>query len=1427
MKPKVEADPAGAGRPDGPPEALRSQSTTLFHETPHSPVPPNPKDAASIDALRRRLAEKGAAFDAAVRSFSLKEERIPPLPSTKLPEIPTGTPHWQQIRQRWGEATNYRYSRAWKTSRMDFLAFAALAPMVVEGIWGAAYCAEQQGDFVAALAMLLWRQDQVAAAPVLARATAALAMRLRMNETTIRFLKAAASLPNGPVEAYVYEALRFGLTLQVVTFFYENPTAANRFDSSLTAYLLAKTAEHNPHVVLEVDANDSLSFESCFPTLLDHAKDTPTHEYTESQGIEATLQNDIRRLQDELSDEEIAVGEENTVGPYMQQVDAARRMGDYDDAQSVAAHALAAARSNRWKETFRKALAEIRAQRPVREVRVQRSLPPSTSPVNSARPRPAPRRSPTAPLWQQASDEAVRGNLPGAIALYEQFLDDAVKKGEWPERADQAVNGLTVVYNQQGKRDQAIATMRRHESRIKNRFPFHNQLATLYFISGQFSLAAEHFNKALSLAPGPVERQKAQNNARVAEDRAKQVRGSTAPQIVAQDDPTALELKREYLAPLHASIRMAEVTLELDPFLAPDVDRLTKSGREIKGLDRAKIARKEFDYSFVAELDRKAARVETTQGFRSQIIASALWVVYDRNWHQNEEALKALPDPRLLQTRLAGSLADDAAAQDRNAVAREYYCCVLQRNPNDNLAVASVGNYTRTLTGERFDTGSQKFRFERLRELLEDPRSSREVLWVVLSAASLSVAAYNALLKALEPVQDAIRKTTSELLFDHRAESSTFAAIVTDGARLISERQERVHGQFQRFLSSEFSIVRGAKAVFNELPAFDYDLPNNPIDFTKNGRVSRWPALLLQPILSYLNTSSPTEKHLHYSAVEAAIQSARAEIIEYPTRFARRTLLPILDRWQEELLAHYQEWERSVAPELTLRLEDVRKGDSYYDLHVLVSNARHCRTAHDVRVEITVNGWRTQQLEGWTHRAIDGGAAEPQSWRLEKSPSQPSVTSVLATATLTHVGLHGTPHKKEVEFDIPLRVIPYRRFESPYHPGPPVRDDAMLKGRDPLVNELCEKLSDSVRCTFVRVIGARRTGKSSVLEAVHRKLRQAMNPPVFVTERFDMGIAGSSTVDLLLETWADYIHRAARAVGRDIREYRPDSKGIATNSFLRWLADDVRPAGHPVLLLDEFQTIALHFDDLTLKGFFNFWKAMIEKRLLSGIVCGKDSMDDLIAQRNLGNQLASLQTEIVDYLDEKAARELIEKPIPLPMDLPTEFEEYRGGSRYTEGALKRILELTAASPFYIQHLCDKIVKILNRDEPKAMVVTELVVAKAQAELLRNESFVTLFENLTDFKPLLTRAGDENELEGRILWGIANSTRDRPGVDMASLIKGWPAQRRTNAIRELQRLIRRGVVLSDDNGMYQRVRVGLFKAWLQNNRCFEELEESTS
>lgn len=398
----------------------------------------------------------------------------------------------------------------------------------------------------------------------------------------------------------------------------------------------------------------------------------------------------------------------------------------------------------------------------------------------------------------------------------------------------------------------------------------------------------------------------------------------------------------------------------------------------------------------------------------------------------------------------------------------------------------------------------------------------------------------------------------------------------------------------------------------------------------------------------------------------------------------------------------------------------------------------------------------------------------------------------------------------------------FETIENPYAAyaeGGVVGEPTMFYGRDELINNITSVIQNSlVQSKSVAVFGQKRAGKSSILYHLKKKLEA--NEDLLV---IDLGNIGSildeqASAPLLYQILWSILRKLEYAI-----EDMADNKGLA--SLALDFPSDSEFYSHPsplvlfkdlfdsyrrkasrikdwqnlrvVLLIDEFSYIyGLITSGRIPESFMKNWKALLQENYFSVVLAGQDVMPKF--KQRFPNEFGTTQDERVSYLKRADAEKLIDEPIRIG--------GRQGESRYREKAIDLIVDLTAGSPFYIQIMCDRLVKYMN--EKHARLVTEADVEQVRNELVRGVNALSLdkFDNLINSGDTSEGAiSDEDAL--MVLKAIAVNSHTGP-CNRSSVA----CKTRTSVDIILNDLVSREVI-EREQAQYYRIRVGLFKDWL--------------
>lgn len=383
-----------------------------------------------------------------------------------------------------------------------------------------------------------------------------------------------------------------------------------------------------------------------------------------------------------------------------------------------------------------------------------------------------------------------------------------------------------------------------------------------------------------------------------------------------------------------------------------------------------------------------------------------------------------------------------------------------------------------------------------------------------------------------------------------------------------------------------------------------------------------------------------------------------------------------------------------------------------------------------------------------------------------------------------------------------------------------VEDDSMFKGREETISEICENIIKGKKC--YAIYGQKRSGKSSVLFHIAKRLR---NDNKALAVHFSIGenLLGDRDTDesvlnnlyyLFLKEIENGLKRVDRIKFRELfnRGVRWDDIKDNPEAQFRDRLDSIIDAikdnysfesSKIILLIDEYTYLYSFIKTKKLSSqFMAKMKALIENNYFTVVVAGHDAMPQFL--NDFANEFKIFEPYKLSYIDEKSARELIEDPI----------RNEDGSSRYQPEAVNKILELSACSPFYIQILCDEIVKYANANRHSPITIID--VNNVLKLLVSNQGSISKgdFENLVSsgdgkLNPTLV-AKTYN-----ILQEIAVRTRKIEYCPQ----KDINVYGRSEDDVIINDLIERDVVVNDKLYVGEKrikIKVQLYKEWINNN-----------
>ena len=563
----------------------------------------------------------------------------------------------------------------------------------------------------------------------------------------------------------------------------------------------------------------------------------------------------------------------------------------------------------------------------------------------------------------------------------------------------------------------------------------------------------------------------------------------------------------------------------------------------------------------------------------------------------------------------------------------------------------------------------------------------------------------------------------------------------------------------------------------------------------------------------YWDEREYVERELGYGRLKAQLQSVLDDIQKQPTRIAIEYLAPFADELASKIQADWENFSTSSKPQL--ELTNVLSGHGYYVPHengtvtvkLELSSAEGSAPIEGASVRVLGDGELSLVENCDSPEVLRGGQRREIAVLLRPTDQQLLDRAFTLRASL-EFRRRSDGASDNLEFTIPIRIgqrETFTQINNPYKDyagGTVVAEPEMFFGREELISGIIDQCCSGPAGQCFVLYGQKRSGKSSVLEQLERRITKPVLPVLATVGTIETTDSNTNFIRLLLnelerklknvfkETFSNIV-RSDLIVEQPIEAFRKSIELV-----IDMLKERGWDAPRIVFLVDEFSYIYEYIKEgIASPTFMRQWKALLQLKTFSAVLVGQDSMPRFISEYR--NEFGVIKSERISYLTESEARQLAENPILLD-----------GESRFKGNSMAALLRLTAGSPYFLQIFCDRLVRHLNSQ--CAPFVTEADIDEIKRQLVLSD--VRL--HIDDFDPLISVASEsvaeaprENYLG--LLASIANNSDIFVGArasDLAS-ISDTTALLKDLADRE---------VITSDAAQRVLIRVGLFSEWLRNN-----------
>jgi preprotein translocase subunit YajC len=577
---------------------------------------------------------------------------------------------------------------------------------------------------------------------------------------------------------------------------------------------------------------------------------------------------------------------------------------------------------------------------------------------------------------------------------------------------------------------------------------------------------------------------------------------------------------------------------------------------------------------------------------------------------------------------------------------------------------------------------------------------------------------------------------------------------------------------------------------------------------------------------NYRNSNIFEDRAYVLSQLVSRIDALCEQIVKYPTYLSYEVFLQRLYRQKEivdnEQVRLYEEY----PPELTISLSDnssYKEDDGMVRFHLSIHNQAGRQAADNINISVEDSAVLSyiNKYDGQI-RGIKGGTAGEKIiyFQLQQRFLQEKVCDVTVNITYEYNSLNTEPAPVHLSSVFTLNL--YNKDEFTTVPnrytgmvGNPMTNKDMFFGREELINKLVSQIKGEDgsfnKGHAVALFGQTRAGKSSILYHCKNKIREKYKEEAIIV---DCGSVGeiedlehflSIIIDRLILELEDYHTHLYHSLKEMMENYKGKILNDRANIqfhfgafFTRFNAFLEKQTSKKiiVLMIDEFTYFHKWIKDGKISpDFMKMWKAIMQNYGVFAIVVGQDNMP--VFKKENQNEFSAMKLEQVTYLDRESAIRLMSEPIL-----------YNKETRYRQGALDRLFELTAGSPFLILILCDKLVDHLN--DTKSIYITRALIDEFIREKILCQKGA--IDEGTFESQINDRAKTEiYEKNRKILLSLARAQRINGEAEF-SAVKCADIPEEEGKANIIERLIERNVVSVRENRYYS-ITVGILGEWL--------------
>lgn len=653
---------------------------------------------------------------------------------------------------------------------------------------------------------------------------------------------------------------------------------------------------------------------------------------------------------------------------------------------------------------------------------------------------------------------------------------------------------------------------------------------------------------------------------------------------------------------------------------------------------------------------------------------------------------------------------------------------------------------------------------------------------------------------------------------------NTFTASILKAAKILNQKQDEL-----RNIMVEISNTILSQPFTSDIMAYlENESWKNYLTATDYSRLSTICYKILKRSQDYFNTGDFENRSDCLRAILIEAKELLQLVQKEPTDISYDLFLPVLEQIILRVTEKQNDLYQVFLPKLTWNetIQPFRTPDGQIQVQLTLENEINYQSADSVTI---VNVFGPDVLwfgEVPTVQTVRGGDEVEIGILMAVSDSAKTAGSFTATINYTYK-CNDAPQSViiknlETEFTFIVRNENFVPLINPYsaYEGKVMDDDTMFVGRSTQIQQIMDMIcpNEDGIMNYGRAIamyGQTRTGKSSLMYHLKKKLIERYQDNILIWDIGNIGELPESSEYmanflynlLYIGSEAIYDNDALSDVVEEIgltpplQEIRQEPSFAVTlfNEYMKKLDTILKQEQKIiVLLVDEFTYLHGYIKEGKIpSSFMRFWKALLQNYCVFAIVAGQDDMPEFM--REYQNEFACMELLKLNYLDERDAKLLVQKPL--------ESANQRAGLFRNDGCIHKIYNLTAGSTYLTIILCSKLVNYLN--EKGAYMVTKGIVN----EFLRTRAFgPNGFLTEVNFEAQLQERGHRelDDINQSILLSIARLSQTT-GYASINCIE-CDGLTRDEIQRYINRLVDRNVLVKEGRDQYW-IQVKLLERWL--------------